>query len=305
MDPTLTAGARPAVPPRWLLWGVFALLGVAWSATHLLSKLAVRQGAAPLGITLWEAIIGALMLTPLMLATGRRLPLGPRHLVLYLGCGILGTVLPHWLSFQAMRHLPVGLFSILMSLVPMMTYSLALGLGLERFAPRRALGLALGALAVILIVQPGADAAGPVHAVWVGLGVLVALSYAAESAFIARVSPPATDALVLMTGLTWAALILLVPLVWATGTWVPLLPMGEVETAIVAMAAIHIACYLGFVWLIGRGGPVYAVQVAYPVTICGVLWGMAVMGDRHDGHIWAALALMFAGIALVKPRTGA
>lgn len=302
MDGTVVAGARAATPNRWLLWAVFVVLGIAWASTHLLSKIAVRHGAAPLGITLWEEVIGVLMLTPLMILTGRRLPLGRRYLALYLGCGVLGTVLPHWLSFQAMVHLPVGIISILMSLVPMMTFGLSLALGMERFEPRRALGLGLGALAVALIVLPDASLPGAGQAIWVLMGATVALSYAAESAFIARVSPRGVDALVIMTGLTWAALFLLLPLVAVTGSWVPMGPMGEVEAAIVAMSAIHIACYLTFIWLIGRGGPVFAVQVAYPVTAAGVLWGMAVMGESHPAHIWAALVLMFAGIALVKPR---
>jgi drug/metabolite transporter (DMT)-like permease len=60
--------------------------------------------------------------------------------------------------------------------------------------------------------------------------------------------------------------------------------------------------YFGFIWLIGQAGPVFASQVGYVVTGSGVVLGMIVYGERHSPWIWAALALMFAGLALVKPR---
>jgi drug/metabolite transporter (DMT)-like permease len=60
--------------------------------------------------------------------------------------------------------------------------------------------------------------------------------------------------------------------------------------------------YFGFIWLIGHAGPVFASQVGYVVTASGVLLGMAIYDERHSAWVWAALALMFAGLALVKPR---
>ena len=56
--------------------------------------------------------------------------------------------------------------------------------------------------------------------------------------------------------------------------------------------------------IIRLAGPVFFAQVAYLVTASGVLWGMALFGERHSGLIWLALALMLAGIALVNPRSG-
>jgi drug/metabolite transporter (DMT)-like permease len=60
--------------------------------------------------------------------------------------------------------------------------------------------------------------------------------------------------------------------------------------------------YSAYVWLVGRAGSVFAAQVSYLVTGFGVLWSMALLGERYSGYVWAALALMFAGLALVQPR---
>ncbi|MCZ6859704.1 MAG: EamA/RhaT family transporter, partial [Alphaproteobacteria bacterium] len=46
----------------------------------------------------------------------------------------------------------------------------------------------------------------------------------------------------------------------------------------------------------------FASQAAYAVTLAGVLWGMALFGERHSPWIWLSLALMLAGLALVTPR---
>ena len=56
-------------------------------------------------------------------------------------------------------------------------------------------------------------------------------------------------------------------------------------------------------WLVGRAGAVFGGQVAYLVTGFGVVWSMLLLGERYSGWVWAALALMLAGLALVQPRT--
>ena len=57
-----------------------------------------------------------------------------------------------------------------------------------------------------------------------------------------------------------------------------------------------------FIYLIAYAGPVFATQVAYLVTIFGVAWGMVIFDERHSVWIWLSLAVMLAGLALVRPR---
>ena len=56
--------------------------------------------------------------------------------------------------------------------------------------------------------------------------------------------------------------------------------------------------------MIRTAGPVFASQTAYVITLAGVFWGMALLGERHSVYVWAALALMLLGLALVRPRNG-
>ena len=74
------------------------------------------------------------------------------------------------------------------------------------------------------------------------------------------------------------------------------------ELALIAMTFAHILAYGGFVWLIGRAGPVFAAQVAYVVTLTGVFLGIVILGEVHSTWVWLSLVLMMAGLALVQPR---
>lgn len=293
-------GSRDPLPAT--LWLALVVIGVAWGITGPLSKLAISTGNHPIGVTFWNTAIGTAVLTPVLLASGRRLPLDRRHLIFYLICGLLGTALPNTISYAAYKHLPVGVISIVIALVPMATLLLALPLGIERPDLRRLFGLGLGAVAVLLIVAPETSLPEPGLAAWVALPVIVSLSYAGENIYIAAAKPPGSGPLTVICGLSWAALILLTPATIASGAWVDITRLGPPEQAIIAISALHICAYFGFIWLIGQGGPVFASQVGYVVTGSGVVLGMIVYGERHSPWIWVALALMFAGLALVKPR---
>jgi drug/metabolite transporter (DMT)-like permease len=77
-----------------LAWAILLVAGGSWGATYSLAKIAAESGAHPLGIALWQGIVGAAILTITETARRRRLPLDRRHLWFYLLCGLLGTAIP-------------------------------------------------------------------------------------------------------------------------------------------------------------------------------------------------------------------
>ncbi len=281
---------------------LLVIVGLGWGATGFLSKIATETGHGALMLTWWQTVIGVALFSAALLARGERLPLSRGHLAFYAVCGLLGTALPHTLGFLSIRHLPVGVQTMALSTVPMMTLLLALPLGLERWEPQRALGIGCGLAAMLMIALPETGLPEPGQAVWLALPMLVALSYAAENTVIALKKPAGLSSLQVMCGLTWAAAALLAPALWVSGE--PVLPeaLGREEAALAACAVLHVGAYLGFVSLIGRAGPVFASQVGYVVTASGILWGMAVYAERHSLWVWGALALVFLGLALVRPK---
>ena len=124
-------------PPRGIavpLLGVASLLamGFAWSGMYTLVKLATASGASPIGLALWEGLGAGIILILLCLVTGRRIPLGRDHLRFYATSGAIGVGLPGIAIFAAAQHLPIGVTSLIPTLVPIMTYGLAVALRVER-----------------------------------------------------------------------------------------------------------------------------------------------------------------------------
>jgi len=79
----------------------------------------------------------------------------------------------------------------------------------------------------------------------------------------------------------------------------PLPPLGPVRWVGGGMMSVNALLTVIFIASIRRAGPVFTSQTAYLITIAGVLWGMLLLGERHSGWIWTAMAAMYAGVALV------
>ena len=283
-------------------WFALITIGLAWGGTQILSKIIVQGGHHPIGITLTGTVLGAVVLTVMMFLTGRRLPLARKDLIFYGICGLLGTALPNSVSYLAYQELPVGVISIVLAMVPMLTMLGALAIGLERPNGIRLLGLALGAGAVMLLVVPKASLPEPDQAIWIALPVITATAYAAENLYLAVSNRTDLDPMQVLCGLFWGALVLLVPVTASVDGWMLLGEFDRSEWALIATTALHIVAYGGFVWLIGRAGPVFAAQVAYVVTLTGVFLGMLFLGEQNSAWVWLSLVAMLGGLALVRPR---
>ena len=292
-----------AAPTRDLTaWIVLFLCGISWGVTGPLSKLAVSTGHHPIAITFWSVLIAAAVFTIVLMARREWPRFSWFAVIFFLGCGLLGTAFPNSISYEAYRHLPVGVNVMILSLVPMATLLFALPFGVERLDVRRALGLALGVAAVALITLPSTSLPAPETAIYVALPVMVAISYAAENVWIARLQPREMSTLTVMWGLSVGGLLLLAPIVLSVDILFDITVLGPPELAVVASSLVHICAYFGFIWMINRSGPVFASQVGYIVTATGVLLGMAFYDERHSIWVWAALALMMVGLSLVKPE---
>jgi drug/metabolite transporter (DMT)-like permease len=303
-SPSLAArlGARFAAGP-WRYWTLLVAAGISWGSTVVMAKVATAGGHHPLGLALWQALILVLLLGGRQLVVRTRLPLSPRHLVFYAVCGLLGAAVPHTASFYAARELPAGVLAIVLATSPIMTAAIAMALRTERASALRVAGLLLGLSGIVLLVAPEASLPGSGASLWILVAAVAPLSFASEDNVIDRRMPKDCDALSALLGFSIAASVMLLPVVWASGTNLDLWrPWGLAEGAIVLMAVAHLFAYGTLIWLIGRAGPVFASQIGYVTTLSGVAWGMLLLGERHSAWVWAALALLLLGITLVKPR---
>jgi drug/metabolite transporter (DMT)-like permease len=280
------------------------VIGTAWGATVPLNKIAVSTGHGSFGLIFWQLVVGIVLLGALTLARGAGLPLGRREIATYLIIAFIGTLAPNSTSYEAVRHVPAGIVSIALALIPMLAFPMALLMGTDRFGPVRLLGLGLGLAGMLLIALP--EASLPEHgmAAYLPLVLIAPLFYAFEGNYVAKWGTGAADAIQTLLGASIAGTILILPIVLATGQWIdPLAGIGRPEAALVLSACIHSITYAAFIWLVARAGAVFSSQVAYIVTGAGVIWSMLVLGETYSGWIWLSLAAMMGGLFLVQPRT--
>jgi len=288
---------------RILILAALAGLGSCWGATIPLGKIAVSTGHQPMGLIFWQLVITVIVLAAVTAWRRVSLPLTRRTLMQFLVIALLGTLLPNSFSFIAVAHLPAGIMSIVIALVPMFALVIALGLRLEGFSPQRAAGVLLGALAVVLLVAPQTSLPDPEKAIFVLVALAAPLCYGMEGNYLAIRSPAGLDPVATLLGASVLGALIALPIALASGGFVDLTQRwGAPEWALVASSVLHAIAYTGYIWLVGIAGPVFTSQIAYVVTISGVLISAVALKENYSGWVWAALVLMICGLALVQPR---
>jgi drug/metabolite transporter (DMT)-like permease len=288
---------------RFGMYGPLLLLGTLWGLNFSLAKVAAGGGGAPIGIALTATSIGAMILLATSRLKGLRLPIRRNYLAYYLMTGANGIALPSSTLYAAAFHLPAGVLSMLVATSTLLTYALALVLGMERREGRRLVGLGLGLLGVALLVLPGRSLAADVDPIWLGVGLVAPACYAVNTILGARLRPADGDNIGLACGMLLAAALILALIAVPSGLTVSLLPPWKVwHLAILILGCISGGAFILFFFILTRAGPVFFSQVGYIVTGTGVIWGMVLFGERHGLVVWLALAVIIAGIALVQPR---
>lgn len=289
--------------PMVINTAILLLIGTIWGLTQPLTKIAVSTGHGYFGLIFWQLVIGVLTMAVISLVRGRRLPLHRSALRTYLVIALIGTVIPNTASYQAIAHLPAGMVSILMSLIPVVAFPIALGLGLETFSARRLLGLLVGLGGVSLLILPNASLPEAITIFWIPVALIAVFCYALESNIVAKWGTGGVDGVGVLFGASLVGAIIVLPLALASGQFIsPLRIWAAPEWALVVSSVLHVLVYAGFIWLVGRTGPVFAVQISYVVTITGVVWAMQLLGERFAPNFWVAMALVLGGVFLVQPR---
>jgi len=281
-----------------LLLGV---LGFSFAIHIVLNRLATTNGVPFVPYVFWQTIGAGVVLLAICAVARRLPPLTLPHIRLFLISGALNLALPYTLFSFIAPKLPSSILSLGLSLVPVMIYGLALIARLDRFHGLRFGGILLGLAGVLLVLIPRASLPSPEMAGWVLLGFVPPLCYALNAIAIALLRPPATGSLPLATGMILCASIYMFVVMAVSGSWWAFggsFGTGHWAT-LGAMLNNCFTFYLVFE-IIKRAGPVIFSTVNYIATLMGMGFGIWFFGDDPSTWIWAALALMFAGLFFVN-----
>lgn len=289
---------------RFKSWVALIVLGLVWGATIPLSKIAVSTGHHPFGVIFWQFVIAIILLGGLAVVLRRQIVISRQTLIFYTIVCLVGTLVPNGFSYLAASHLPAGILGIIIATVPMFALIIALVFRIEKLSATRSVGVALGMVAVILLVAPEASLPKPGQTVFALLALIAPFFYGIETNYLATQTPKKSDPIITLLMASVIGLFISAVLVVMFDAWVDLIvPWQAPEWSLLMASVLHALTYAGYIWLVGVAGSVFASQIAYIVTMSAVFIGVLFMGESHASEVWIALAVMIAGVVLVQPKT--
>lgn len=296
---TSAATAGRATGPMTI--GLLFLCGLSFSLVYSINVTATGDGVPTFAYVFWQSL-GAAGIVFLLCAAFRQWPsLKWPHLKVYAITGMLNLALPYSVLAFVAPKVPSGVLSLGLTLVPILVYALALAFRIDRFGWRRALGILLGFAGVLLVLLPRTSLPSPDMVGWVALGLIAPFTYALNSVIIALMRPPAAGSLPLGFGLLASSTVYSgIAMALSGEFWAFPAPFSAADWATMAAMADNALSYVLVFAIIGRAGPVVFSTCNYIATLGGLGFGIWFFGDRPSVWIWAALALMCAGLYLVN-----
>ena len=286
-----------------LPWAALLVMGATWGLSFSFARIAVQAGGTPFGITFWQSVVCGGVLLGFTLARRRPLPMTRRHFGIYVIVALLGTSVPNSLFYFAAPHVQAGVLSITVTLIPIVTYAVAMMIGAERLSAIRVTGVVCGAVAIGFLVVPESSLPDRTAMPWVLLACISSVCYALENIYLARPSLQDIGPVRTACGMNlFAAMIILPVAILSDQMFLPVFPFGTVEWTVIGLGLINAVAYTTFIMVIGMAGSVFASQTGYVVTLAGVIWGIYLFGETHSAWVWASVAMMMLGLALVTPR---
>ena len=287
----------------YLPWLILGYMGIVWGLSFSLSKIAVGLGGTPIGLTFWTCLLTGLMLLFYTIIRGQKIRFKLKDLQIILLLAFLGAMLPNMFFYYAAAHVSAGILSITITVVPIATYALSFILKLEAISARRITGVFFGVGAILVLVLPENSLPNKSEVIWIIVACLSSISYALENITLAIRGIDGIGPVRLSCGINLLAALILGVFSYFTDNFMPVpLPVTTLTWTILGISLIGATAYTLFVLTIANSGPLFASQVAFLVTISGVLWGMLIFGETHSSWVWLSLVLMLIGMSLVSPK---
>lgn len=308
--PAKVTGPADAGPLDWaLLAGLVAMGGSSFTFIHL-----ALETAPPAVVTVGRLWVAAFALYAAMRWKGRRFPpllvrtkegARPHRLWAWMAMvGFVGYTVPFILFPWAQQFVPSGLAGVYMAFMPIWTLLLAALFADERLTAAKIGGFVLAALGVAVLMGPDAIAGVSGADLAAQAALLAATLLYAASAVMSRRAPPARrivfSAGIVLAGAVFATPALLftaiAPEDWSARSVLSILALGLGPTALAGVIIIVI---------IRRAGASFMALANYIVPLVAVLAGAVLFGERLGLNVFAALALIFAGVAISQRRAKA
>jgi drug/metabolite transporter (DMT)-like permease len=281
----------------------FLLLALLWGSSFTFIKVSL-EGLTPGQLVLSRLILGAAVL--LSIAAIRKVAL-PRSVQVWghiAAAGLFGNVIPFLLLSYGEKSTGAGIAGVLIGATPLLTLALATAaLPTERATSRKAVGLALGFVGVVLLIGPWHESLGSLSGRLACFGA--AISYAIGFVYVRKyLSPLGLAPLSLAASQLVSAAVLqavVTPfLAWRTPDFT-----GPVTLSIVLLGLFSTGlAYVLYFRLIGDVGATTASAVNYVVPVFAVLVSVLFLGEHVTWNLLAGGLVVLVGVAYAENRMG-
>ena len=281
-----------------------AVIGVVYSALFPVNKMSADNGLPYFGYVFWFTLLATVVLLAIA-AVKRELPqFNWPHLRAYMVLGAIAVAIPVPLLTYLAPKIPVGIMTLLLVLVPLLTYAISYLLRIEKFRLTGAIGLLLGLGGMLLVLIPKASLPEPDMWVWVLLALIGPLCFAMCNAFAIVLRPPGAPSITMAAGMSAGATLWLAPVMVASGHAMTV-PTADLDGNLIILYAAAITATTTVAWffLVRIVGPVFFSQFNYFIVLGGFGWGWLLEGERHSFWVWIATAMAFAGLAIFTRGT--
>jgi len=282
---------------------ILIILGLGWGLSFTLGKIAITAGGTPIGLTFWQSLFSGLILLAYVFFRHGKIIIPKIMFLPIVIITFLSVVIPNIIFYAFVKHLVAGVLSISVSVIPLFTYLIAMGLRMDRFKIRRVLGLITGFCALLILILPENSLPDKRDIPWVLLALNCALCYALENIYIDRLALQNFGPIRLVCAVSFVSAIITFLLSLVMDQFFILQPTNlYLFISTLGLGFISATAYSIFIYLIGRAGSVFSSQVGYLVTFFGVVWGIIILGESHSVFVWISLAMIMMGIFLVQPK---
>ncbi|MCX2947071.1 DMT family transporter [Lentzea sp. NEAU-D7] len=281
----------------------FLLLALLWGSSFTFIKVSL-EGLTPGQLVLSRLILGAAVL--LSIAAIRKVAL-PRSVQVWghiAAAGLFGNVIPFLLLSYGEKTTGAGIAGVLIGATPLLTLALATAaLPTERATSRKAIGLALGFVGVVLLIGPWHESLGSLSGRLACFGA--AVSYAIGFVYVRKyLSPLGLAPLSLAASQLVSAAVLqavVTPFLgWRTPDFT-----GPVTLSIVLLGLFSTGlAYVLYFRLIGDVGATTASAVNYVVPVFAVLVSVLFLGEHVTWNLLAGGLVVLVGVAYAENRMG-
>ena len=271
------------------------LLGASFVATRF-----VIDQVEPASLAFLRYLVASLCLLPFLAAAGR-VRLSRRHVLAFVGLGVLQFGIFQYLLNAGLQHIAASRGAVIFALIPMLTMGVAAAMRFEALTPGKAVASVLSVVGVGLALGDKAFAEGAVAADWTGellffAGVCCGATYNAFASRMLRTYPALPFTMLTML----PGLCLLTVLAGAEGLFAAapaFTPGGWLAIAFLGLPAGAMGFYL-FNWALARMSPTRT-AIFVPISpLAAALLGALLLDETVAPLFFVGLACVVAAIWL-------